>query len=440
MLRTGGKMSEIWEKEEDIPYREIGRRMFPPPGDDSGPEQHIVPFLGAGVSVSARTNIPGPMPPQYPSRETMEKVCGLLGVGASDEETRRDLEYAVRTALWMKVEREHDAAATEELAQRLLADPYPPFAWELAEVLAQEAAFTSFQDRPLRALEQHELLPRDRRPSNAKLVAMVKLLAGATGVNSSSDPLASIAGFFEYKTERDSLYKLLARHFRPKTRPTPTHGLIARAARWHLARPMAEDYLIVTTNYDALMEKALAQLEVPHVVISVDRDKRDAHARFAQLTPEELRILNERHKPAPARQFQFNKHKSMAIVFKMHGCMNPEVQAPDGIVITEEDYVSFITNLNDTVPQVVGSILPTKRLLFLGYSFSDWNVRGVYETVRRRSGARLRDYAVTKALSAFEREYFKRKDIALILQDLGTFTDRLSTAEPPPPTRPAAAV
>jgi hypothetical protein len=79
----------------------------------------------------------------------------------------------------------------------------------------------------------------------------------------------------------------------------------------------------------------------------------------------------------------------------------------------------------------VGTLVPGKRLLFLGYSFSDWNVRSIYETLTRRTPTDAKDYAVTYRLSKFERLYFEKKNIGLILQDLARFTKRLSDFGPP---------
>jgi hypothetical protein len=423
-------VSDTWDKPSDIPYAEIAGRLFATTG-----RQEMVPFLGAGVSVSAREGGPRPEAPGFPDAGTMSAVCNLLGLPETASEARTFLEYAVRTALWMHAMRgATDVKAPQgPISNRLRDENYPPYAWELSQLLSERAAYTLFQDRPLDCLRERTLLPENRVAGVPRLVDMVKLLAEVTGVGNSCDPLASIAEFLEHKTERDSLLSALAEVFANKRVPTPTHELVARAAKHHFSQKYPEDYLVITTNYDALMEKAFDAQNLPYVVITVDRQERKAHARFANVPEDELKALRERNPPVGARGFQLNKGpRSWVILFKMHGCLNPDFSAPDGVVITEADYVNFISHLEESLPAVVGALLPGKRLLFLGYSFGDWNVRSVYESIARRANERIRDYAVTKSLSRFEQLYFKERNIGLVLQDLKAFTAGLAELAPTP--------
>jgi hypothetical protein len=424
-------LADIWDKEEDVPYTEIATRLFAQEG-----RQEMIPFLGAGVSVSARTGSTPPAEPGFPSDATMGSIFELLQIPKESMLVRAFLEYAVRAAMWMQ--QLEPTVPKGPIVSALKGETYPPYAWELSVLLSERASYTQFQDRPMSYLKARNLLPeQSANGATDSLVRMFKVFAEVTGLTQSTDPLTSIAEFHQYKTDRDSLRTLLADVFKNKVNPTKTHELVARAAKRHLANEFAEDYLIITTNYDALMEKALDAEKVPYVVITVDR-KRRAHAFFSGLEQRELDTLKKRNPPVPARQFVLNRvARTLAIVFKMHGCLNPAFDSPDGIIITEADYVSFISNLEDAVPAAVGALLPNKRLLFLGYSFSDWNIRSVYESMVGRANTTsskdenesVRDYAVTRMLSRFEQLYFKQRNIGVILQDLGSFTSRISSLE-----------
>ena len=69
-------------------------------------------------------------------------------------------------------------------------------------------------------------------------------------------------------------------------------------------------------------------------------------------------------------------------------------------VITEEDYINFLTNaLGETQDNrllyYVRGKLETSIILFLGYSLSDWNFRTIFKaTVERRENKDTRSYAV----------------------------------------------
>jgi hypothetical protein len=425
-------MSEVWENDDDVPYQELGRRLFAPTG-----RQEMIPFLGAGASVSARVPEPAPNPPGFPDEAKMQSIFSILGMDGSSKMARANLEYAIRAVLWMQT---LEASAPERsLIDSLAANTYPPFAYELSLLFSELASYTQFQDRPLSTLRKRRLLPDEAgAPAQPSLVRMFRLLAEVTGVGQSSDPLASIAEYHQYKTDRQSVRDELRRVFSNKVTPTPTHELVARAAKHHLLQDYAEDYLIITTNYDVLMEKALEAQGVPYAVITVDRSERRAHAHFVGMNDKEAAVLKTRNPPLPARQFSLNKGgRALVVLFKMHGCLNPTLDVPDGIVITEADYVDFISHLDDVLPAAVGTLLPAKRLLFLGYSFSDWNVRSIYESIARRADEQVKDYAVTLSLSRFEKMYFQQRNIGLILKDLGSFTARLS--ELAPSDTPAAA-
>ena len=106
------------------------------------------------------------------------------------------------------------------------------------------------------------------------MLDMLRTLATLAGV--APAPLALISAYFEEVRRRRTLIDDLGGIFANKTTPTQTHHLVARAARWHLGERARKDqrpvrggkghYLIVTTNYDCLMEHAL---DVPYVVLSM---------------------------------------------------------------------------------------------------------------------------------------------------------------------------
>ena len=59
---------------EDIPYRDLANRLF-----DSSGEQRLIPFLGAGVSLSTRPSTSGQEPKaQYPGAAKIEDVLTSL--------------------------------------------------------------------------------------------------------------------------------------------------------------------------------------------------------------------------------------------------------------------------------------------------------------------------------------------------------------------------
>jgi SIR2-like domain len=116
------------------------------------------------------------------------------------------------------------------------------------------------------------------------------------------------------------------------------------------------------------------------------------------------------------------------IVYKIHGSLHPTATADkDSVVITHEDYVSFLS-VTGSVPSYIASRLPRVGLLFLGYSFSDWNVRSLYRAVTRYRAAQsatTRDYAVLLNPSPYETGFFDKSKIDVLDTPLDLFCQRM---------------
>ena len=83
----------------------------------------------------------------------------------------------------------------------------------------------------------------------------------------------------------------------------------------------------------------------------------------------------------------------------MHGCISqPQGK---GLVITEEDYINFLTNaLNEeahdkTLLNHIKGEFGYRTILFIGYSLSDWNFRAIFKaTVEKHEDRGYRSHAV----------------------------------------------
>jgi len=421
-------LKDVWGLENPIPYWDLAPKLF-----KSNGEQEIIPFLGAGVSVSDRAEKEPVLAPLYPDDGTVNQVANLLKL---EGEPRLYLEYAIRTAVRMQAWLDANGAepSRDEFLKKLKANQYPPFAWELSELFGLTAPYHSFNDRALKTLHSRNLLPPEKRVEVFKdrLLSMLKLLSTTTDLASATDPLSSISSYYESNRDRPELWDRLRAVVAFKETPTRTHRLIADAAALHLEPEGAEDYLIITTNYDWLMEKALDEKGIPYVVLWRSRKDRKIHARFGNLAPEEQKKAEARHQPADPNLFSLKMYRDrgLVVIYKMHGCLYKELGADDdGLVVTDSDYVEFISQLQSIIPAHVGQAIGKKRFLFLGYSFSDWNVRSIYESMTARPGREvILDYAVSRSLSGFEQIYFKKREITIVLTDLASFTAGIRNA------------
>jgi SIR2-like domain len=120
--------------------------------------------------------------------------------------------------------------------------------------------------------------------------------------------------------------------------------------------------IIVTTNYDHLLESALHNFEKDPLLIVYNPDTNEP-------TPDPP------EDPTPERP----------LVFKMHGDLDKRAS----IVITDEDYITFVQRMSDKealhpVPQTVRYRMKQWPTLFVGYSLRDYNLRLLFRTLRWR--------------------------------------------------------
>lgn len=123
--------------------------------------------------------------------------------------------------------------------------------------------------------------------------------------------------------------------------------------------------IIITTNYDLLFEQALYRAKTlgglykQPIVRVYDPDQTRPVIVSSDL-PEEQPVL-----------------------VKLHGDLNQ----PESIVITEEDYITFIQRMgmgeaSHPIPQSIRVRMHEWSTLFIGYSLKDYNLRLLFKTLR----------------------------------------------------------
>jgi hypothetical protein len=122
--------------------------------------------------------------------------------------------------------------------------------------------------------------------------------------------------------------------------------------------------LVITTNYDTLFERALRRCDEekePQVgIYNPNRESRTPDYPVGQ-------------EPSAKRPF----------LFKMHG----DVNSPESIVATDEDYITFVLRMNAAegfhpLPETFLYKLSRCPTLFVGYSLLDYNLRLLFRTLR----------------------------------------------------------
>jgi len=235
-------------------------------------------------------------------------------------------------------------------------------------------------------------------PTGKQLAAILAQRCEPT--NGKDLDLARIAEYFLYESSgrRNSLTDILREQIQVCRQPRPIHTVLAQL------KPIK---IIITTNYDTLLETELRQ-----------------YGRL--LTPSVYRRLDSQ-----AGRFDHSPtlKEGEVILHKMHGT----IEEPDSMIITESDYITYLAdlaNIDRGMPEYFRKTwFPFCTPLFLGYSLEDWNFKVIWEGVlgdynRRRE--KKRGYALVKSAEHFRKTYWSSRNIDIFEQDLTEFAARLA--------------
>jgi hypothetical protein len=231
--------------------------------------------------------------------------------------------------------------------------------------------------------------------------------------------LARVASYAAITEGRGRVVEFLVQKIRPGLKPSSLHVLLAEVA-------FRVPLLIVTTNYDDLLETALEG--VPHDVIVSAVESRDyagalfhrvwGAAHFKPTEPKALALPIDKADPTKLQR---------TIVFKMHGSI-PGANSSGSFVVTEEDYVAYLSGMSGPrlIPAQLRLLMHPRQFLFLGYALRDWNLRVLLHSIRLplkkiaakdSSGMEKTSYAISRQMAEDERKLWEKRSVTVRQMD-----------------------
>jgi hypothetical protein len=200
--------------------------------------------------------------------------------------------------------------------------------------------------------------------------------------------LARVSQYVAAMLGEDELYDELHKIFNADFPPTSLHYLLARLARY-TRENASECMLLVTTNYDDMLERAFQAEGEPYDLVTYVNDIEEHRGHF-------------RHIPYLGKTLMISKPNEYTglplgqrtIIAKIHGAVD-RINREDSFVITEDDYVDYITHadIDRLFPVTLAEKIRRSNFLFLGYSLRDWNVRVMLYRLRMR-GMNRKSWAI----------------------------------------------
>jgi hypothetical protein len=165
--------------------------------------------------------------------------------------------------------------------------------------------------------------------------------------------------------------------------------------------------LIITTNYDDLIERAFISRKPFDLVIHATGKefgdkilwRKHGNKDFEKVIPNKLNIELDK----------------WTVIYKMHGTVNRNESSLDQDVITEDDYIDFLTRMTKTkaIPAIFAEKFQNLPFLFLGYSLMDWNLRVVLNSINDGTGysKKIKSWAIQKNPSQLEQRFWQARGV-----------------------------
>jgi hypothetical protein len=215
------------------------------------------------------------------------------------------------------------------------------------------------------------------------------------------------------------LYEELNTLFTGQFTPTIVHRFLAELSSPQVPRPVDRHLLIVSTNYDDLIEKALGDGNFDLIYYDPDSEPRPRFwHRGPNMPPREIDSPND---------YDYEFFTQRPVVLKIHGTADRVDQDRMGFVITEDHYIEYLAEepLEKLLPPALLHKMRNQHLLFLGYSLRDWNFRVFLRKLKRDKKWRYMSWAVLLQTDDAETKFWQKNEVDIVNLELQLYIEKL---------------
>jgi SIR2-like domain len=268
-----------------------------------------------------------------------------------------------------------------------------------------------------------ETVPPQRWSNPPSTEELAKRLADRWGYRGDLNlGLVHISQWVKMHLGSGELYQTLHDEFDHDFSPTVVHALIVRIPVY-VRRLRGRFPLVVTTNYDDALERALAAAGEPFDLLTYLATGREQGKFVHTLPGGEHRLIKVPNRYA--RPFLTER----PVIVKLHGAVrrHTEFADDDSYVVTEDDYIDVLTRteLSKMLPSDVVARMKRCHYLFLGYSLKDWNLRAMLHRIRLDSALEHLSWAIQRSPEQHEVDAWKSRNVQTFSAELsdvaGTF-------------------
>ena len=258
---------------------------------------------------------------------------------------------------------------------------------------------------------------------------LARALAEDSELPDPGDPqLLWVSQYYEAVIGAAPLYEKLRDVFDADYPLSSLHRLLARIPAFLRKSGAEEQLLVLTTNYDDLVERALKEASEPFDVVWYEAKPGPQQGLFWHRPPTA--------EPVPIEVA--NKYTGLAlserpVVLKLHGAVDRVNKKRDSYVLTEDSYIDYLAgpSVSKQIPASLMAKMSDSHFLFLGYSMRDWNMRVILKQLWGSKELGTKSWSVQleqseEAAREVEKQLWSRRgDVDLIYAPLKEYVERL---------------
>ncbi len=239
-----------------------------------------------------------------------------------------------------------------------------------------------------------------------------------SAVSSDKDDLSKVSSYYVDMSGRPRLRERLHDIFNRDYKYGALHQFLAQ---------VPSPLLIVVTNYDTLLEEAFRAAKKPFDLVIYPSERKEIAGSV-------IWYQQGNNKPEAIAPNELDIDlKITTVIFKMHGSASRNGVSSDNYVITEEDYVDFLSRMTmqQAIPQSFFTHFRERSFLFLGYSLRDWNLRVVLKNLSRYFSDKdaedqLPSWAIQHKPSELDRKLWEKRNVSIFDVTIEEFVRKIT--------------
>jgi hypothetical protein len=304
---------------------------------------------------------------------------------------------------------------------------YLPSGAELAAYLARQLNLVTYREDEVRCPHCHK-----SHKTKVKVSHMQDLLR--------------VAQYVEVLHGDGPLYKHLHHVFGVDYPPTPLHTFLASLPATLREKQYPPHLLIVTTNYDDVLERAFWNAGeafdlVSYITMGPNR------GRFVHSVLEPKKSVsagsggNDSQEAPPVpwpanvdahiiripNEYGGLSLEQRSVILKIHGAVARASAEQSSFVITEDHYIDYLTrtDISRLLPVKLAEKLRHSHFLFFGYSLRDWNLRVILHRIWGDQELNYNSWAIQLNPEDLDKRFWTPRKVEIIGVDLADYISLL---------------